>query len=75
MTGGLLQIITSGKQDIYLTINPQVTFFKKVYKRHTHFSIELIENISDRASEYNNITSFIINNGDLINKQSYLSFN
>ena len=68
MTGGLLQIITSGKQDIYLTINPQVTFFKKVYKRHTHFSIELIENISDRASEYNNITSFIINNGDLINK-------
>ena len=68
MTGGLLQIITSGKQDIYLTINPQVTFFKKVYRRHTNFSIELIEVNSENASKYNNITSFIINNGDAINK-------
>ena len=59
MTGGLLQIITSGKQDIYLTINPQVTFFKKVYRRHTNFSIELIEVNSENASKYNNITSFI----------------
>jgi len=68
MTGGLLQIITSGKQDIYLTINPQITFFKKVYRRHTNFSIELVEVTSDRSSEFNNITSFIIKNGDAINK-------
>jgi hypothetical protein len=68
MTGGLLQIITSGKQDIYLTINPEITFFKKVYRRHTNFSIELIKVNSENASEFNNITSFIINNGDAINK-------
>lgn len=68
MTGGLLQIITSGKQDIYLTINPEITFFKKVYRRHTNFSIELIEVNSENASEYNNISSFIINNGDAINR-------
>lgn len=68
MTGGLLQIITSGKQDIYLTINPEITFFKKVYRRHTNFSLELIEVNSDRAAEFNNISSFIINNGDAINK-------
>ena len=40
MTGGLLQIVTSGKQDIYLTIKPEITFFKKVYKKHTNFSFE-----------------------------------
>jgi len=68
MTGGLLQIITSGKQDIYLTINPEITFFKKVYRRHTNFAIELIKVNSENASEFNNITSFIINNGDAINK-------
>jgi hypothetical protein len=68
MTGGLLQIITSGKQDIYLTINPEITFFKKVYRRHTNFSIELIEVNSENASEFNNISTFIINNGDAINR-------
>ena len=68
MTGGLLQIITSGKQDIYLTINPEITFFKKVYRRHTNFSIELIEINTDRSAEFNNISSFIIKNGDAINK-------
>ena len=68
MTGGLLQIITSGKQDIYLSINPEITFFKKVYRRHTNFSTELVEVNSQNASEYNNVTSFIINNGDAINR-------
>ena len=43
MTGGLLQIVTSGKQDIYLTINPEITFFKKVYRRYTNFALELKE--------------------------------
>ena len=41
MTGGLLQIVTSGKQDIYLTINPEITFFKKVYRRYINFALEL----------------------------------
>lgn len=68
MTGGLLQIITSGKQDIYLTINPEVTFFKKVYRRHTNFSMELIEINSENAAEFNNISTFILNIGDAINR-------
>ena len=58
MTGGLLQIVTSGKQDIYLTINPEITFFKKVYRRHTNFSIELIKVNSENTSEFNNISVF-----------------
>ena len=40
MPGGLLQIASSGIQDIYLTKNPEITFFKKIYRRHTNFSIE-----------------------------------
>jgi hypothetical protein len=43
MTGGLLQIVASGAQDVYLTGNPQITFFKVVYRRHTNFSLESIQ--------------------------------
>ena len=38
--GGLLQLVAVGKQDIYLTGNPQMSFFKMVYRRHTNFAIE-----------------------------------
>ena len=43
MPGGLLQIASSGIQDRYLTKNPEITFFKKTYRRYTNFSKELIE--------------------------------
>ena len=43
MGGGLLQIVAYGAQDIYLTGNPQITFFKIVYRRHTNFSMETIK--------------------------------
>lgn len=43
MVGGLLQIVASGAQDVYLTGNPQITFFKVVYRRHTNFSLESIQ--------------------------------
>ena len=39
MTGGLMQLVAYGAQDLYLTGNPQVTFFKIVYKRYTNFSM------------------------------------
>ena len=68
MTGGLLQIVTSGRQDIYLTINPQITFFKKVYRRHTNFAVELKEIIPEQAAEYNNIVTFKLNIGDAIHR-------
>jgi len=42
MTGGLLQLAAYGAQDIYLTGNPQITYFIGVYKRYTNFSIESI---------------------------------
>ena len=40
MTGGLMQLAAQGSQDEFLTGNPQITFFKSVYRRHTNFSIE-----------------------------------
>ena len=42
MGGGLMQLVAYGAQDIYLTGNPQITFFKVVYRRHTNFSMESI---------------------------------
>lgn len=43
MTGSLLQIVSTDLKDAFLTIDPQITFFKIVYLRHTPFAIDLIE--------------------------------
>lgn len=45
MPGALLQLAAYGVQDIYLTGNPQITFFVMVYKRHTNFAIECNEQL------------------------------
>lgn len=42
MGGGLLQLVLTGQQDQYITQNPQISYFKYVYKRHTNFSMESI---------------------------------
>ena len=43
MAGGLLQLVAYGVQDIYLTGNPQITYFKALYRRHTNFAMESIK--------------------------------
>ena len=69
MTGGLLQLVTSGQEDIYLTIRPEITFFKKVYYRHTNFATELKQIYPDQQSEFaQDITFTIINNGDALHR-------
>jgi len=45
MGGGLMQLVAYGAQDIYLTGNPQITFFKVVYRRHTNFAMESIAQV------------------------------
>ena len=47
MGGGIMQLSASGMQDNYITGNPQITFFKSVYRRHTNFAIESIQQIID----------------------------
>ena len=46
MGGGLMQLVAYGAQDIYLTGNPQITFFKVVYRRHTNFAGEPLHKLS-----------------------------
>jgi hypothetical protein len=65
--GGLLQLVATGRQDIYLTGNPQTTFFKQVYRRHTNFSIESQRIPFETGVEFNKlITTTIPRNGDLL---------
>ena len=69
MGGGLLQLVAYGAQDVYLTGNPQITFFKVVYRRHTNFAIEAIEQTSTGSNSLGSRVSFqITRNGDLIHR-------
>lgn len=43
MPGGLMQLIAVGNQDQFLTISPEFSFFKQVYKRHTNFAMESVK--------------------------------
>jgi hypothetical protein len=71
-SGGLLQLVSTGRQDIYLSGNPQTTFFKQVYRRHTNFSIETQRIPFDTAVDFGKlITTTVPRNGDLIG-QMYL---
>ena len=75
MGGGLMQLVAYGAQDVYLTGNPQITFFKIVYKRHTNFAIEAIEQtVSGNELFGSKLSSTIARNGDLITKM-YLKCN
>jgi hypothetical protein len=65
--GGLMQLVAYGAQDVYLTGNPQITFFKVVYRRHTNFAMESIENPFNGAPNWGKkVTCTIQRNGDLI---------
>lgn len=69
MGGGLMQLVAYGAQDIYLTGNPQITFFKVVYRRHTNFSMECIEQTFNGTPDFGKKVSVTISrNGDLIHK-------
>ena len=69
MGGGLLQLVAYGAQDVYLTGNPQITFFKVVYRRHTNFSIESIQQtFNGSATLGSRVTCQISRNGDLVHK-------
>jgi hypothetical protein len=74
MGGGLLQLVAYGAQDVYLTGNPQITFFKVVYRRHTNFAVESIAQTFNGTAAYGNtVYSTISRNGDLINR-AYMEF-
>ena len=62
-----LQLVAKGNQDIPLVGNPQITFFKSVYKRHTHFASEWINIFSNGNINFGNLFEFTIpRNADLL---------
>lgn len=69
MTGGLIQLVAYGLQDLFLTKDPQITFFKIVYRRHTNFSTEVIPQYFSHTPDFGKrITCVLSRNGDLIGK-------
>jgi len=73
MGGGLLQLVAYGAQDIYLTGNPQITFFKVIYRRHTNFSMECVQQSISGPSTISATTTqdasvIISRNGDLLHQ-------
>jgi hypothetical protein len=69
MGGGLMQLVAYGAQDIYLTGQPQITFFKSVYRRHTNFAVESIQQTINGALNFGSRVSVTVSrNGDLLKK-------
>lgn len=75
MPGGLIQIASYGIHDIFLIGNPQITFFKTIYRRHSNFSMEYIEEQLNGTQNYGGYLSCILSkSGDLLHKL-YLKIN
>jgi hypothetical protein len=66
--GGLIQLVAYGAQDIYLTGTPEMTYFKSVFRRHTHFSIESIKQTIDGniSTSESKVSTIISRSGDLL---------
>ena len=68
-SGGLMQLVAYGAQDVYLTANPQVTFFKQLYRRHSNFAMESIEQTFNGVGNFGKrVQCTISRNGDLITR-------
>ena len=66
MPGALLQLVAYGAQDVYLTGNPQITFWKSTYMRPNNFAIESIEQTFNGQADFGRrVTCTISRNGDL----------
>jgi hypothetical protein len=62
-----MQLVAYGAQDVFLTGKPEISFFKVVYRRHTNFAMESIEQtFNGNATLGNRVTCTISRNGDLI---------
>ena len=61
-----MQLVAYGAQDVYLTGNPQITYWKVTYRRHTNFAMESIEQTFNGQSDFGRrVTCTISRNGDL----------
>ena len=61
-----MQLVAYGAQDVYLTGNPQITFWKVTYRRYTNFAMEAIEQTFNGQADFGRrVTCTISRNGDL----------
>lgn len=69
MTGGIIQLVSKSVEDVYLIDDPNITFFKTIYRKHTNFSVESIGQLFDPPLEFGKKTSCVLGKlGDLIGK-------
>lgn len=69
MAGGLLQIVSYGSQDLFLTGNPEITYFRTVYRRHTNFACEAVKVLFDDTVGFGTTSNVVIPKiGDLVHK-------
>lgn len=69
MTGALLALVAIGKQDSEFIGNPEISFFRNVYKHHTHFTVESIPLHFDQGLVFGKKTTLIIpRKADLLSK-------
>lgn len=69
MPGAPIQLVSLGEQNVYLCGNPQITFFVAVYRRHTNFAIETIEEVFHTAPKFGGKTKVVLGNyGDLVHQ-------
>jgi hypothetical protein len=62
-----MQLVAYGAQDIYLTGNPMITYFKVVYRRHTNFAMEsIMQTFNGTVNWGSRVTALISRNGDLV---------
>ena len=62
-----MQLVSYGAQDVYISGNPQITFWKILYKRHTNFAMESIEVTFNGQADFNKRVTAVINrNADLM---------
>ncbi len=71
MTGGLIQLVTTGIQDSPLIGNPEITFFKTVYRQHTNFSLCQHERNIGTINFSKESSKILEKNGDLLYNQSF----
>ena len=68
MGGGIISLVANGAQDVYLTGDPHITYFKVIYRRYTNFAMETIEQPIDSAKPGGRYSVQVQRNGDLATK-------
>jgi len=68
MSGGIVQLVATGPQDVWLTGNPEVSFYRSTYKRYTHYAMSLERQIIQGVTGSGNISTIRFEKkGDLMN--------